>query len=100
MNINEVEKYDLTYENHIQTNNNNNNNEKLKCTLSKQTPEHFSSQMKKLNDEQKIIVDDILYRINKFPLKTLHSFLIEGLGIIKKLHLCVLYKKIVTILYI
>jgi hypothetical protein len=48
MNINEVEKYDLTYENHIQ---NNNNNEKLKCTLSKQTPKHFSSQMRKLNDE-------------------------------------------------
>jgi len=26
-NINEVEKYDLTYENHIQNNNNNENNE-------------------------------------------------------------------------
>jgi len=52
MNINEVEKYDLTYETHIQNNNNNNNNhEKIKCTLSKQTPKHFSSQMRKLNDE-------------------------------------------------
>jgi hypothetical protein len=34
--------------------------------------------MRELNDEQKIIVDDILYKKNKNPKKILHVFLIGG----------------------
>jgi hypothetical protein len=37
--------------------------------------EHFYSQMKKLNNEQRIIVDDILYQKKKSPLEPLHIFL-------------------------
>jgi hypothetical protein len=37
--------------------------------------EHFSLEMRKLNDEQiRIIVDDILHWKNKYPLKPLHLF--------------------------
>jgi hypothetical protein len=31
--------------------------------------------MKKLNDEQRCLVDDIIYKINKCPSKLLHIFL-------------------------
>jgi hypothetical protein len=34
--------------------------------------------VEELNDEQKIIVDDILYKKNKNPTKSLHVFLIRG----------------------
>jgi hypothetical protein len=34
--------------------------------------------VEELNDEQKIIVDDILYKKNKNPTKSLHAFLIRG----------------------
>jgi hypothetical protein len=36
--------------------------------------ENFASQLKELNDEQKIIVDDILHKKNKNPTKPLHIF--------------------------
>jgi hypothetical protein len=36
--------------------------------------EKNASQMRELNDEQKIIVDDILYKKNKNPTEPLHIF--------------------------
>jgi hypothetical protein len=34
--------------------------------------------MKKLNDEQRLIVDDTIYKKHKFPSKPFHIFLIRG----------------------
>ncbi len=55
-NVNEVEKHNLTYKIHIKTKINNKKIETLKCKFLKQndeciTYEHFSSQMRKLNNE-------------------------------------------------
>jgi hypothetical protein len=36
--------------------------------------EKFASQLREFNDEQKIIIDDILYKKNKNPTKPLHNF--------------------------
>jgi hypothetical protein len=36
--------------------------------------EKNASQMRELNDEQRIIMDDILYKKNKNPTKPLHFF--------------------------
>jgi hypothetical protein len=36
--------------------------------------------MKKLNDEQRLIEDDIIYKKHKYPSKLLHIFLIGGVG--------------------
>jgi hypothetical protein len=48
--------------------------------------EEFSTNMKKLNDEQRFFVDDIVYLKNIYPSKPLHIFLIGGVGIGKPLH--------------
>jgi hypothetical protein len=65
----EVEPYDLSFENHMQ--------HKKKCSIfflimhvcqqvDECVPyEKFASQMRELNDEQRIIVDDILCKKNK-----------------------------------
>jgi len=37
--------------------------------------------MKKINEEWRLIVDDIIYKKHKYPLKTLHIFLIGHVGI-------------------
>ncbi len=44
------------------------------------TYKEFSSHMKQLNDEQKTIVDDILYQKFKNPIKPFHVFLIGDVG--------------------
>ncbi len=36
---------------------------------------------KKLNDERKLIVDDIIYKKHKYPSKVVHIFLTWGVGI-------------------
>jgi hypothetical protein len=46
--------------------------------------EQFFPQMKKLNVEQRIIVDDVVYRKNKYSSKPLHLFLTRGARIGKK----------------
>jgi hypothetical protein len=40
--------------------------------------EEFSTNMKKFNDEQRFIVDDIIYKKHKHPSKPLHIFLVRG----------------------
>ncbi len=42
--------------------------------------EEFSTNMKKLNDEQRLIVDYIIFKKHKYPSKPLHIFLIGGVG--------------------
>jgi hypothetical protein len=42
--------------------------------------EQFASQMRKFNDEQHLIVDDILYKKNKNPMQPLYIFLTWGIG--------------------
>jgi hypothetical protein len=66
-NANEVQQYDIIYENHVQMKINDRKNETLKCSLLNQNDEcipygHFFSQMIKLNNEQRIIVHDIVYK--------------------------------------
>jgi hypothetical protein len=56
--------------------------------------------MKELNDEQKNIVDDILYKKKKSPTRSLHIFLIGGARIGKNVYIInVHHTKHVTILY-
>jgi hypothetical protein len=40
--------------------------------------EEFSTNMTKLNDEQRLIVDDIILKKHKYPSKPLHIFLTRG----------------------
>jgi hypothetical protein len=40
--------------------------------------EEFSTNMKKCNDEQRCIINDIIHKKHKYPSKPLHIFLIEG----------------------
>ncbi len=40
--------------------------------------------MTKLNDEQRLIIDNIIYKKHKYPSKPLHFFLTRGAGIGKK----------------
>jgi len=47
------------------------------------TYKKFSSHMKQLNNEQRVIVDDILYQKIKNPIKPIHIFLIGDVGIEK-----------------
>jgi hypothetical protein len=79
-NIKEVELYDLKYD--------------YSSTLKKKKKKHqfiifqqvdecipceeLSTNMKKFNDEQILIVDDIIYEKQKYPSKPLHIFLIRG----------------------
>jgi hypothetical protein len=74
----EVEPYDLMFENHMQPKKKSSKN-LLVMHVYQQIDEHvpyekFASQLKEFNDEQKIIVDDILYKKNKNPTKPLHIF--------------------------
>jgi hypothetical protein len=43
--------------------------------------EEFSTNIKKCIDEQRLIIDDIIHKKHKYPLKPLHIFLIEVVGI-------------------
>jgi hypothetical protein len=84
--IHEIEQYDLTYENDscIKT-----PPKKIKtpiCSSCQQIDERisyeqFSSNMKKLNHEQRIIVDIYIYIYQSS--KPLHIFLIGGVGVKK-----------------
>jgi hypothetical protein len=40
--------------------------------------EEFSSNMKKLNDEQIFTIEDIIFVQTKYPIKPLHIFLTRG----------------------
>ncbi len=40
--------------------------------------EEFLTNMKKHNDEQRCIIDDIIHKKHKYPSKPLHIFLIEA----------------------
>ncbi len=65
--VNEIGKYELAYENHLLNKYKYFKNETNVFSLFKQTNgcilyQQFSLQMKKLNDEQRIIVDDILLK--------------------------------------
>ncbi len=76
-----VELYDLTYE-HSWTLKNN----KLKKKIDDVSPqmderisyEEFSTNIKNLNDEQRLLIDDIVYKTNKYHSKPLCVFLIGG----------------------
>jgi hypothetical protein len=45
------------------------------------TYKEFSSHMRQLHNEQRIIIDDILYQKIKNPLKQFHIFLTSGVRI-------------------
>jgi hypothetical protein len=56
------------------------------------TYKRFFSHMRQLNNEQKVIVDDILYQKIINPIKPFHIFLTNGVGTRKLSLSCVLYK--------
>jgi hypothetical protein len=75
----EVEPYDLMLENHMQPKKKKKKN-LLIMHVYQQIDEHvpyenFALQLRELNDEQKNIVDDILYKEKKNPTKPLHIVL-------------------------
>jgi hypothetical protein len=37
--------------------------------------------MKKRNDEERLMINDIIHKKHKYPSKSLHIFLIEGVGV-------------------
>jgi hypothetical protein len=98
----EVEPYDLMFENHLRP--------KKKCSknnlithfyqqVDERVPyEIFASQLKKLNDEQKVIVDDILYKKKK-SIKTITRFLNMRCKNKKNAYINVHHIKHVTMLY-
>jgi hypothetical protein len=61
--------------------------------------EEFSTNMKKLNDEQRFVVDLIIYKKHKYPSKPLHIFLIGGARIGGKNYIIVYHTKHVKIIY-
>jgi hypothetical protein len=40
--------------------------------------EKFTTNMKKLNDEEQLVINDITYKKHKYPSKPLHIFLTRG----------------------
>ncbi len=78
----EVQMYDLTYEysSTLKTKPKTKKNTNSWCSPQMDeriSYEEFSTNMKKLNDEQRFCVDDIVYLKNIYPSKPLHIFLIE-----------------------
>jgi hypothetical protein len=101
-NTKEVELYDLTYE----------YSSTLKKKKEKKTPIHdlseqmdecipyeeFSTNMKKLNDEQRLIVNDTIFKKHKFPSKSLHFHNMRCRNM-KNFYIIVYHTKHVKILY-
>jgi hypothetical protein len=82
-NTKEIEPYDVSYENFAQSKNKNVKNKLLTHNGFQRTDEfmiykYFSKHMKQLNNEQRTIVDDILYQKIKILTKPFHTFLIGG----------------------
>ncbi len=87
-NTQEIKPYDLSYENFAQSKNKNVKNKLLTHNVFQRTNEFmtykkFFSHMRQLNNEQKTIVDHILYQNIKNPTKPFHIFLTSGAWIRK-----------------
>ncbi len=85
INTKEIEPYDVSYENFAQSKNQNVKNKLLMHNVFQRTNEFMtlkknSTDMKQLNNEKKIIVDDILYQNIKNPTNHFIFFLISGAG--------------------